>query len=374
MPRFLALVAAALLLAPTVLAEGDEEDREDRRSPTGEDRSGRSDDDDDGPSRAIGSFQTPSSNPRSVHGDFVDFTWSSTGVGNVTAAGLPLFGAETTGAVGGDAPEIRADGSRVEIHTAGYELKAHDNPNAIFDFEVEGTLRLLFPLGTTLSVQREDRVIVNYADGRQARVFGEGITVSGLILTATDDATFMLDARKGAFDVHRSEISNAVAKRHVGAEVTLGRPDNATGEIPEDVVEFGNVTVRTIAKQGNVTLVLDGHGFDGRVIVVNVDPQVFGQRNREDFQFWFDNASIGEASSLVDALDPDNDGLAPEYYFVQSDDGFQVILTVPHYSVHTFTIAGLAIEVTPSIVAGLMAGVLAVAVGVVVLFRAPKRE
>lgn len=394
MSRLLVLLAAAALLAPTAFADegadkaasrderearGDEPRKDDpdddddagdddgRKSPTAEIRSSRSG---QGPSKAIGSFEVTS--PRFVDGEFVDFTWSPTGVSNVTAGGLALFGAQSAG--GGTGPSsARTDGSRVKIRTPGFELKAHDNPNAIFDFEAEGTLTLTFPAGTTLALSG-DRVLVTYADGTNARVFGKDLTVVGTTLTTREDATFMLDAKKGAFDVHRAEISNAIAKDHIGAEVTIGRPEGDEGKLREDVVEFGNVTVTTLAQQGNVTLIVSGHGFDGRVIVVNVDPWVFGQRNREDFVFLFDNASIESASSLVDALDPDDDGLAPEYYFVQTDDGYQVLLTVPHYSVHTFTIAGIPLEITPSVAMGIAAGAALVAVGVAVLFRSPKRS
>jgi hypothetical protein len=125
------------------------------------------------------------------------------------------------------------------------------------------------------------------------------------------------------------------------------------------------------AERGNLTVMVEGHGLDGRVLVLNVDGRMLGADRADKLNITLDNESIEHAADLADALDPDDDGFDPEYYLVYDPaaEAFQLIVTVPHYSVHTLTVATFLEIVPPSVTVGILVGVLVVVPMALVLFR-----
>lgn len=401
MNRFLVLLFAMALLAPAVVeAQSGKGRGGDSRSPTAtaasEDRDrdededenkDRDDDDDDdrgrggkrgpqgthpGPGVGMGAFGVRQS-ARAVQGDFVAFQYGRSGLDNVTAGGLPIFSVLVSGEASDEPVSVRSTGAVVRIDAGSYRLRAHDNPNAIIEIEAEEGLRVNFPAGASLAFDGKS-IAVTFADGRSGRLVGDDAAIDGTTVAVSDDerVTFVLDAKRGAFDQHRKDIGRAMAERAVGAEITVGRGEG--DRTREEVVTFGNVSVTTLARPGNVTVIVDGHGDDGRVLVVNVDPALFQASKRDEFLVLFDNVTMQSASSLTDVLNPDDDGLHPEYHFVLDEDGYQLIVSVPHYSVHTLTIADLVKEVPPSVLVGLVVSAMVVATGGFVLFRPPRRS
>lgn len=59
----------------------------------------------------------------------------------------------------------------------------------------------------------------------------------------------------------------------------------------------------------------------------------------------FDGNEIPMADNLSDVLNPDNDGLQPEYSVVyvksKCGDEFFLLISIPHFSTHTITIESL---------------------------------
>ncbi|HVM46121.1 MAG TPA: hypothetical protein VM582_09320, partial [Candidatus Thermoplasmatota archaeon] len=68
---------------------------------------------------------------------------------------------------------------------------------------------------------------------------------------------------------------------------------------------------------------------------------------------------------------PDDDGFHPEYYIVfdPQAQAFQLIATLPHYSVHILSVTTLIVLPPPSVVVGVVAGVLLLAPTAMLLFR-----
>ena len=390
----LALLLALSVLAPFALAAqgqgmpptptpGDREDGDDEDE--ADDDRGRSDerreDDDDDAARArakpaaIGAFSLSASS-QAVDGAFVDFTYNDTSLTAFTVDGQPLFDLSVAGAPEDDDEDDRgivAKGAQLRIRTPYYKIHVHDNPAAVAKLETDGVATLLFRGGATLT---QDGERVDFALGNLTGTLrGEGVRVAGPSVIADGELLVLLHQPMGGYDVHRGDIGKAVANRHVGAEASINKRQDGEG-VEEDVVSYGNVTLQTIkAEKGNLTLLIDGHGFDGRVIVLNVDGRVVGASRSDDLQVLFDNASIRHAESIADVLDPDDDGLQAEYYVVfdPSTEAFQLLVSVPHYSVHTLSVMTLVQVPPPSVIVGVLAGVLVLAASGVALFRRPKQ-
>ena len=392
----LALLLVISLLVPASLAQtGRSED--DVRSPTAEDRRGSageddeedgddgvggSDDRDDGDDRrrgpgprrgdqaaAIGAFAL-STTERVVEGDYVSFTYNDSDLRDFQVGGVPLFDLHVSGD-GDDEDENAAvaRGAQVQLETPLFRLHVHDNPGGVLKLDTDGIATILFAEGTNLTRVGDERVAFRIGN-LTGSVRGEDLDVAGRSIIGRDEILVLVHATRGSFDVHRDDIGEAVGKRHVGAEASFNRRDD--DGVEQDVVSYGNVTLHTVkAERGNLTLLIDGHGFDGRVLVLNVDGRIVGASKADDLSVLFDNETITLASSIQDVLDPDDDGLAAEYYVVfdPAEEAFQLLVSVPHYSLHTLSVTTLLQSAPPSVIAGVIGGVVLLAASGVVLFR-----
>jgi hypothetical protein len=352
---FVLVLALGLLLTATgeSLAEGKSRER------------GRGE---DAPA-SLGSFSTQDAS-RTVTGKHLSFTWSDAGIAGFRAANRTLFDLVVSdGSDGGEdeedgrATNVRSDGSTIRVRTANYTFVAHDNPSAVGKLETHGLITITFADGVVLTRSGEESVRFSFGDV-QGTLRNDDIRVDGRTATAQDEVLVYLDEARGSFDRRRGDIGDAIEKRHVGVEATFNANDSE--EVVEDVVSYGNVTMTTVkAERGNLTVLVDGHGLDGRVIVLNVDGRVLGAQSAQKLNILLDNASMLPASNFSDILDPDDDGYEPEYYIVYdpSAEVFQLVVTVPHYSVHTLSITTFLEVVQPSVVVGVLAGVASCARG-----------
>ena len=388
----LVLLLAACLLAPHALAQpgkaqpptltpGDRDDEEedgdgdDRGRPDGQRTDARRADDRRGGDRpaAVGEFALSASG-QSVNGDFVDFAYNDTTLTGFTVAGTALFDLSVAGPRDEDDHGVVAKGAQLRLATPYYDLRVHDTPSAVVKLETSGAATLLFRGGANLTQLDHERVEFTVGN-LTGTLRGAGVRVAGPSVIAEGELLLLVHRPAGGFDVHRGDIGKAVASRHVGAEASINQKPDGTG-VEEEVVSYGNVTLTTVkAEKGNLTLLIDGHGFDGRVVVLNVDGRVVGASRADDLRVQFDNETIAHASSIQDVLDPDDDGLQAEYYVVfdPAAEAFQLLVSVPHYSVHTLSVTTFLQAAAPSIVAGVLVGVLVLAASGVVLFRRPKQ-
>lgn len=316
---------------------------------------------------AIGSFDLAAS-ARTVTGEFVSFSYNDASLTDFRVGGVKLFDLRVDGAAEDDAREPRVEGAQVKLRTKSLEARIHDNPAAMTKVETDGFVILAFPAGAVVTVADDERAEFTIGNV-SGHVRGKALALAGTDLTSTDGVLVLLNRPQGDFDVHRGEISRAVARGDVGAEASFNK---AGEDVEQDVVQYGNVTLTTVkAERGNLTLLVDGQGFDGRVLVLNVDGRVIGASQREDLQVLFDNETIQQADTLQDVLDPDDDGLDAEYYVVfdPAAQAFQMIVSVPHYSVHTLSVTTLIPLPAPSVVIGLVAGALLLVPSALLLFR-----
>ena len=325
------------------------------------------------PGPAVGAFRMER-NGRIAHGQHVSFMFNDTGIQGFTAAGVPLFDVRVEGEgddAGATRPQVGGGGSALDVRTPTFRFRAHDNPGAVAKLETEGTAWLTFGAAARL-VEASDRRVDFTIGNLSGSIRADDVQVQGQSVVLSDGhALVFLHQSRGAFDQHREDVDRAIGKGHVGAEATIGKRQGAD-EVVQDVVSYGNVTMRTLkAEKGNLTIEVEGHGTEGRVLVVNVDGRVVGAQKREDLTILMDNMSIGPADDLQDVLDPDNDGYMPEYHVVfdPATESFQLLVSVPHYSVHILSVMTPIPIPSPSVVVGILAGVALLVPGAYVLFR-----
>ncbi|MFA5862586.1 MAG: hypothetical protein WDA16_12920 [Candidatus Thermoplasmatota archaeon] len=319
---------------------------------------------------ATGKF-TLSSTSQRVSGSFVSFNYSESGLQDFALGAYPLFDASVSGQSQEDDDArfgVEAHGAEVRVRTPVFDLIVHDNPGAVTKLMTHGVITLALAPGVLAQEGKDD--LVEFTVGNvSGTIRGQDLALVGSTLTSTDRVLVFLDEPRGDFDVHRSDINEGVAAGHVGVEASFNKPG---GTVEEDVVSYGNVTMQTIkAEKGNLTLQVEGHGFDGRVLVLNVDGRVVGASKADDLQVLFDNASIARADNITDVLDADNDGLKAEYYVVfdPTKEVFQLIVSVPHYSVHTLSVTTAIVLPPPSVILGVVAGAIILVPSAFLLFR-----
>lgn len=324
-----------------------------------------------GPPAPVGDFEVDAA-ARSADGDIVSFTYTPLTVDRFAVGDVVLYSARVDPAASDDGrePRVTARGPEIRVRTTHYTFTAHDNPAGVSRLQAPGGIAITFAEGAILVQGDEGRISFELGD-LTGSLRGEELRVAGTTVTASRNVLVFLDKQRGDFDVHREHIGNAIARGHVGAEATFNLADQA---LQQDVVSYGNVTMTTVkAEQGNLTVLIEGHGFEGRVVVLNVDGRILGAAQANDLSIFMDNASIGRATDLTDILNPDDDGYQPEYYIVHDPlmdpNAFQLIVTVPHYSVHTLSVTTAFVLPPPSVVLGILAGVALLVPSAMLLFR-----
>lgn len=320
---------------------------------------------------SIGAFQLRAAQ-REVTGDHVSFTYTERGLADYRVGGTPIFNMsveekDQQGRLRGAV----AHGAQIRVEMPDFTLRAHDNPTGASRLDTDGNATFSFPPGALITRQAGERaqfVLGNLSGMLRA----SGLDVSGEEVRTSGPVVIVLDTPRGAFDVHRQKINEAIGMSVVGAESSFVQTESG---LREDTVSFTDVNVTTLrAEAGNLTMLIEGHGQAGRVIVFNVDARILGAKSADELDIRFNNRTMQMADDLADALDPDNDGLEPEYYVVwdPQTETFQMIVSIPHYSVHVLSIGTFVTPVTPSVIAGVLVGLMLLAPGGYVLFR-PRR-
>ncbi|HET6405853.1 MAG TPA: hypothetical protein VFH78_14515 [Candidatus Thermoplasmatota archaeon] len=326
-----------------------------------------------GPFQPLGAF-TLEQTSQSAVGEHVSFTYSEAGIDDFRAANRTLFDisvrdAEPERLRGPDRDRgAQAHGSQLRVRMPNFTFTAHDAPTAASKLQTDGLVVVAFEPGVVLAAENGERV--RFSFGEITGVLrGDEVAISGRNVTADGEVLLVLDAPRGPFPHHR-DLGRAIGKGHVGAETTISLAENDS--IEESVVSYANVTMRTLkAERGNITVLIDGHGTEGRVIVLNVDGRILGAEGADKLQVLIDNETVRPASNLSDILDPDDDGFYPEYYIVYDvqAQAFQLIATLPHYSVHILSVTTPFVLPPPSVVIGILAGVALLVPSALLLFR-----
>lgn len=325
-----------------------------------------------------------------------DPTTDSRGLANLTLNGhLLLASLRIEG--GGDVLLTHKEG-RIVMRAQESSLVIHDEANGFIRFEGNATVVLVFPAGVT-SEPIKDGARIHYPGGGRA-------ILNTRSLTWLDDRTaslsefFSFHAVPGSFTAG-PRASQAQAKVHdavergglVGAEIRVNKPacDGTADDHCSEVFAYDrvNVDVRQPASVPTATdpirIVLSANLTEGRTFVVQINRTVLDV-DEGLLQLRYFDLPDGEngttkteiifrrASSMQDILDPNDDGGQPEYWVVRDDDGLQVLVSVPHWSVHLVEISSLTQRIPPGILTGVVAATGGIALAAVALFMPRRRR
>lgn len=137
--------------------------------------------------------------------------------------------------------------------------------------------------------------------------------------------------------IQEKNLENAFCRETIGGEMTI---NDYTIQEADYVSYFGNVSVTTnILEKGKIALTINGdEKSGGKILKINLGKNVCIS---SDFNIVFDGRSVECAESFEDVLDPDDDGLNPEYYVLspmKGEEGTFLLVSIPHFSEHQLVI------------------------------------
>jgi hypothetical protein len=286
---------------------------------------------------------------------------------------------------------LRADGSALRLDCAGGRIVVHDNPAAVVRADADRGADAVWALVAGLQVN----VTMTEGENNGSSAVGLSLAAAGFRAALRLDGAHDLgqgvwSSTRGhlaahggnillpeAANRHRGAIDEAKDRGRVGAEVTVVSDEGAP---VADVLLLDDLDLEVRPGDGIVRVVLDGNVSGGRTIVVNAANGVLATgdlavRYYDEVDGSFSEVPIIQAQGgIVDVLEP-NDDSGPEYWVVHDRDGAQVLLSVPRFSAHAFQIQGLPFveDLPPSVLAGAVAGAMAVAVAGAGLLRRRSR-
>ncbi len=137
-------------------------------------------------------------------------------------------------------------------------------------------------------------------------------------------------------------VEEAIRTGTLGGEITIVKED---GKYKVDSVSYySNVTIENgtlTSKKAEFVVSGDDH-TTGKTIKVNVGKGAISSKN---LKVVFDGKEIPLADSLTDVLNPNDDGLQPEYVLVNITSGsggeFFLLISIPHFSEHTIIVESI---------------------------------
>lgn len=113
----------------------------------------------------------------------------------------------------------------------------------------------------------------------------------------------------------------------------------AFGEVTSSATAtYGGMSVLTAATRERVEITIGSAAHEGKTLLVSLDPDTIPGMARGKAAIKFDGELVAQASSYADILDPSDDGDLAEYFVLAGEAGTQVLVSIPHFSVHTVTL------------------------------------
>lgn len=306
-------------------------------------------------------------------GAFVGFSVADDGIHDLAFQETPLVASID---VEIDPRRVEVDGATVTASGPNASVVLHDTPN--------GFVKVRADRAVDVRVRLDDAVAASVDDGRVGLERGVAASVwspAGDVALEDGNVTASLEAGQqlmlrvrpsGSFpamSAHEPAISDAVESGAVGAEAFVqGGPrpghDIATYAPMEVAVETGDA----------VTLTVDASDPSGRVVVARVGDLALAQDGR--LEILFNGEPIAEADGIRDVLDPDDDGVEPEFLHARVGQSHLVLTSVPHFSTQTISIDRVAeiVRENPEIAVLTVAGAGAVVALASVGMFAPRRD
>jgi hypothetical protein len=288
--------------------------------------------------------------------------------------------------------ETQHDGSVLVVQRGEDTVMIHDEPGGLVKYEGPSGLEFTFPDGAQAGTgEAAGLTKIAYPSGMQALLLSRHpVWNGGQRVTVTGFATFHLapppDKVLGKAGELGKKIANAAEKGKLGVRIKLHAPDKLPDDTePIEVLAFDDVDVSVASNdrpsiRDPLTVTVSSSLREGRTIVLDLDPSLIPTDGGKLVLHYYDVNADGtrtevvflKAGGLDDVMDATDDGGQPEYWVVQDADGIHVMVSVPHWSTHVFTIAGLGLA--PDVLLGAAIGAAATLVAAVALFVPRRRQ
>ncbi|MFO8133157.1 MAG: hypothetical protein R6U10_04400 [Thermoplasmatota archaeon] len=141
-------------------------------------------------------------------------------------------------------------------------------------------------------------------------------------------------------------VAGAIEAGTLGGEITVVK--NGQGYKTDAISYYANVTVtgHELSSRRAVFNVSGDSHATGKTVKINFGRGALSSTDVDELQLFFDGSEMRRASSLADVLNPNDDGLQPEYLPVQvhaaGGKEFFVLVSIPHFSDHQIVIQTVA--------------------------------
>lgn len=244
-----------------------------------------------------------------------------------------------------------AASSRFEAN-AEAQVKAH----------LEQGAQILFRAHTGIETELSaaQRTMINQAIAG-GHIAGQVLVQTQASLSASAHAAAEAQARLEA-TAHASAQANANAAAEASA-VAIGAAE-AAGSVTAAVTAsyYSDVQMVTAATQERVDVTISSTAEVGKTIIVSLDPATVSGMASGNAEILFDGHVATQATSYSDILNPNDDAGVAEYFVLAGEAGTQVLVSIPHFSVHTVTLKERDASQTPLyMIASLVLGVIVLA-------------
>ena len=254
---------------------------------------------------------------------------------------------------------INISGAAYEIEYAGCRVELHDVPTRFL--RIVANEIVFSNLNYTIE-KVDEHTIKLRKDNFTAMILCEGkLAIDKNTIFATHEIMLISFAYQ-----EEKHIEDAIKNKVLGGEITIVSYDVKNGT--DCISYFGNVSV-TPAKleKGKIVLKVDGdEKAGGKIVKINLGKNVCLS---DEFKIKFDGRLLHEASNLEDILNPDDDGIEPEYYLLATkQEGIILLVSIPHFSEHLLSIEFIVENVITKTLTFLSA-FLIVAVAAIYMFK-----
>jgi hypothetical protein len=164
--------------------------------------------------------------------------------------------------------------------------------------------------------------------------------IAGQVLVQTQ-ASLSASAQAAADAQARLEATaHASADAAVEARAVAIAAAEASGHVTAAVTAtyYSDVQMLTAATQERVDVTISSTSEVGKTMIISLDPATVSGMASGNAEILFDGHVATQASSYADILNPNDDNGVSEYFVLAGEAGTQVLVSVPHFSVHQVTL------------------------------------
>lgn len=259
---------------------------------------------------------------------------------SVLAGGAPFNSAPVNGA------------ASLVLDSKDAKLEVADSTQGAMKLLAKRDLDAAFRLAEGIDAEQVSTKIVSLGDAGSLLVTGAGsldVQPNQIVARLSKGAEVIFKANSAIDNqlssAQRSMIQNAISSGAIAgsviAQTKVGALEaSALGSLnPATALAspLGDIQMVARASYDRVDITISSVTNVGKTILVSLDKETLPQIAHGDAEILFDGVPTQAADSLADVLDATDDGGVAEYFVLAGDAGNQVLVSIPHFSVHSVT-------------------------------------